>query len=551
MLAPLRTLRLRMGQLEPDAHITVEGLLLALPSNGLFTRRDLIDELPAIFKLISNYSGGSWSAGRPFLDHCVFATALFDPSKTYLSCQQNAMWVWVSKALLSPDINTIVADCAQIDLSSVDAVSLAKSSKSILEPVVGLLITLNGILLGLQTDPYMAAWPIWLGVQIFFTVAFLVEAAFKMWRDGIVGYFRGPEWRWNNLDFFIVLTSLADVFFTNFLNVNSSRVSLLRFVRLTKLTRLVRLLHITGLKELHLMVRGLFAGMKTLVWAIVLLFFFVYICGIIMTDVITRGDRVPRGEEFEDEMNQLFGSLPAAMITTFRCLIGDCATSQGKPTIGMLIDAFGLPFALGYVLVVMLVTFGLFNLIMAIYLENTLAAARQHDTGHEANKHVAQLVKELLRIFCTTQKHRSNNMPSNPELAEDDNDVDCTRPIQRQTYMQAITCRRVQRIMDTLEIESDRARLFDVIDADGNQSLSVREFVQGLLRLRGEAQRSDVLASVLGVRAVLDKLRELDARTQSESVGEKLRAILKKLNEFGDGPQQGRWDSESEVVSAQ
>eukprot|EP00812_Abedinium_dasypus_P008724 NODE_2464_length_930_cov_194.497143.p1 GENE.NODE_2464_length_930_cov_194.497143~~NODE_2464_length_930_cov_194.497143.p1 ORF type:complete len:253 (-),score=88.57 NODE_2464_length_930_cov_194.497143:154-912(-) len=227
---------------------------------------------------------------------------------------------------------------------------------------------------------------------------------------------------------------------------------------------------------------------------------------------------------FEEEMSNLFGTLPASMLTIFRCLIGDCATSQGKPLVGMLVDAYAWPFAFGYVILTMLVTFGLFNLIMAIYLENTLLAARSKENTMEECIAVGRSAKQLLALFCAAQQAiHERGILSQDELSRvlataDKDSVDIEIAIHRDTYMQVIEIKKAQKIMDMLEIESDRARLFDVIDADGSQKLTTAEFVQGFLRLRGEAQRSDVLASVLGVRAVMEKVRALEFQSRNPNL---------------------------------
>jgi len=52
------------------------------------------------------------------------------------------------------------------------------------------------------------------------------------------------------------------------------------------------------------------------------------------------------------------------------------------------------------------------------------------------------------------------------------------------------------------------ASLFNVFDADRNGTLSVTEVVQGVLLARGDAKRSDVLAGVLGVRALQETVQK-------------------------------------------
>merc|ERR1712137_442267 len=104
------------------------------------------------------------------------------------------------------------------------------------------------------------------------------------------------------------------------------------------------------MKELKLMVKGLFSGLSTLIWAMLLLLVFDYI------------------------------------------LI-------------LLLDEYGAVFVIPWVLCMMVITFGLFNLISAIYIENTLAAAKHQDESRKKEGlWVAQTTKRLLTKFCAAQQ---------------------------------------------------------------------------------------------------------------------------------------------------
>merc|ERR1712137_37807 len=76
------------------------------------------------------------------------------------------------------------------------------------------------------------------------------------------------------------------------------------------------------------------------------------------------------------------------------------------------------------------------------------------------------------------------------------------------TFLLALNDFSVQNYFENLDISCDRTRLFDVIDADGSGTLELEELLQGLLQVRGDAQRSDILAAVLGVRAIMSHLKE-------------------------------------------
>lgn len=63
--------------------------------------------------------------------------------------------------------------------------------------------------------------------------------------------------------------------------------------------------------------------------------------------------------------------------------------------------------------------------------------------------------------------------------------------------------------MDDLDLPPDRANLFEVIDADGSGTLKVSELVQGLLKVRGELKKSDVVATSLAIQSLQELILEM------------------------------------------
>ena len=63
-----------------------------------------------------------------------------------------------------------------------------------------------------------------------------------------------------------------------------------------------------------------------------------------------------------------FQSVDRAMFTLFRCFTGTCETYDGDPIPEILFNqlGYGFPLFIGYFLLMMLVSVGLFNLIMAV-----------------------------------------------------------------------------------------------------------------------------------------------------------------------------------------
>merc|ERR1712137_783824 len=93
----------------------------------------------------------------------------------------------------------------------------------------------------------------------------------------------------------------------------------------------------------------------------------------------------------------------------------------------------------------------------------------------------------------------------------------------------------VQSLMDKLHIGDERMRLFDALDADGSATLDIKELVRGLLKIRGESdtQKSDMLAAMLGVRALLDKVNNIEEQLENaqENVMTKLLSVSNQIAE--------------------
>jgi len=198
----------------------------------------------------------------------------------------------------------------------------------------------------------------------------------------------------------------------------------------------------------------------------------------------------------------------------------------------MLSDVHGPPFVIAYLVSFTMVTLGLFNLISALYVEITMAAAKSTEDQDTKRRHreslrVAHLTKQLLKKFCSAQhfvydrdrvKDPSVNDISESLQKSENEDLIQDMLITKDLFLVVVQDPEVQKIMGDLSIPPDRANLFDVLDADGTGDLHVTELVHGLLKVRGDARKSDVVASLLAVRAVQDMLRLMEEKLYGNQV---------------------------------
>merc|ERR1712151_42296 len=81
----------------------------------------------------------------------------------------------------------------------------------------------------------------------------------------------------------------------------------------------------------------------------------------------------------------------------------------------------------------------------------------------------------------------------------------------RDMFNTVITHKEVIALLDDLEVHVDHMELFDVLDADGNNEVDTTEFISGILKLRsGGADKSDMVAAILGIRALQNSINVID-----------------------------------------
>jgi hypothetical protein len=449
----------------------------------------------------------------------------------------------IRDSLIKHSVDEMVAFHARLSLP--DDLQLQHVVLRLLDPLVGGVILINALTIGVSAD---IAWDGWKPCEYIFTSFFLIEIVLKVGINGFQDHFGGLDWHWNSFDLTIVALAIADLTLTQIADQGESMfrdftvVRMARLARLTRLMRLLRLLRLRIFKELMLMVKGVFAGLRTLFWAIVLLCFLVYLVAVLLRQTVGTSFHL-----IDDEYGTvLFGTMPWSMYNVFRMFLLDDPLANGTPLTQHLYHLYGPFFWLPYVLMILFINFGIFNLITAIFVENVTESAKQkrHLSREEDRVRVAQKLRSLILAFGgykvienAKQQRFSKRFSIGPFLSQIDiqafQEQDLDWPtgkdqaiqsmvvddgvlITRAMFETAIAEPSVGEIIDDLEIQiADRTELFDVLDADGSGAIDVAELIAGLMKLRsGGADKSDVVATVLGIRAIQNSLRDLQEETQ-------------------------------------
>ncbi|CAK9076116.1 Voltage-dependent calcium channel type A subunit alpha-1 (Cacophony protein) [Durusdinium trenchii] len=308
----------------------------------------------------------------------------------------------VREILLAGDTNRLVAELTFVRINDLAAPPEPLHPLVILEPFVAVLIVCNGIMIGFQTDPAWADWEGWGPMEAVFASFLVLEILTRMHLLGCRGFWWGEETSWNFFDLFLAMTGCVDIIVQQVGQMDSGifGTSLLRFCRLIRLVRIVKVFRLKAMRDLRLMVKGLIAGIRTLILAFTLLFSVLYVISGFAT--MTIGS-YPETKDLQ--LDGYFKSLPHSMFTAFRCFTGECVNNEGHSITSKMSQEYGLFFELPYVMSYMLVSMGIFNVILAVYVDITMKAAKENE-AQTAEQHaresirIARTTRELLKKFA-------------------------------------------------------------------------------------------------------------------------------------------------------
>jgi len=159
-----------------------------------------------------------------------------------------------------------------------------------------------------------------------------------------------------------------------------------------------------------------------------------------------------------------------------------------------------------YCLVSVGMSFGIFNVIIAIFVENTMATVKNDELVQRQRRlddhgHFAEKVFRLSRFFWDMQH------PDEPETCftlQEFQQIEITKAF----YSEVSDHSMLHSLLEDLDVpREDHVDLFEICDADGSGSLTIDELVLGIKRLRGDARRSDVVFIMLRVRELMQEIR--------------------------------------------
>lgn len=260
-------------------------------------------------------------------------------------------------------------------------------------------------------------------------------------------------------------------------------------------------------RSLRVLMYSIVCTMQSLAWTMFLLLVIMYLFAIVFTSAATSN------REIED-LQFWFGDVVTSILTLFKSATGGVSWQE---VVVPLESAMWLWVAL-FIVYIAFVQLTVMNVVTSVFCQNAIEGA--------------QIDKDLM--VATMQSSKEESVKQLQEIFENmvlDKDglltlVDLERAIEDD---------QVQAFFATLDLTVSEAwDLFKLLDADESGGVSIEEFVNGCLRLKGTARAMDIAMMIYENRWVISKLDPLIKEAKRKG-----RQRLRHTSSFEDGPDMG------------
>lgn len=375
------------------------------------------------------------------------------------------------------------------------------------DSVIGVVIILNAMSIGFQTD-YVARHvnedelPLTFSlIEWCFATIFTLELLARLVVFGRT-FFTMPGRNWNVFDCVVVGLQLVELCFlvvsgSKGFNVSAFRV--LRFLRLVRVVRLARIMRLFG--ELRTIVVSIIGSMRSLGWTVLLLLLMIYMIAVYLTQLVSDWRR-EQGTDLDQmsttgiELEYYYGSVPRSILSLYQSISGGVSWDLAcAPLMSNISPIAGVLFALYIAFAVL----AIMNVVTGVFVESALATAKD-------DKDVV-LLNNVREAFTRS-------------------DVDGSGSVTWQEFQEQLGLQEMQEVFRSINIDTAEAStLFQLLDIEETGNISLCDFYDGCMRIRGAAKAIDMVTVLYESRRSTQRIVRLLKKT-SDAV-EEIAGILK------------------------
>lgn len=338
-----------------------------------------------------------------------------------------------------------------------------------------------------------------------YNAIFLLELLLRVSAEGFCGFYcRAGNAGWAILDTVVACISVVELFSSSVVamgsheNVNEERsenlgglinmriVRMIRVARMLRTFRAFRLFRFMG--HLQTLLFSIFATLKSLAWATVLMFVIIYVFGVTFTQCAIDG-RLNGADDNELVLLDVYwGSLDRSMGTLFQAISNGVSWRPAYELLNNISYLCGWLF----LLFVIFAYFVLLNVVTGVFCNSAIESAQKNP--ELIVNHLAQTKKRHMTALSKLFHDMDNDNTGNITIVE---------------FEALLQDDMANAQFQALELNiGDAWTLFKLIDDDGSGTVSIDEFLNGCEALKGGARSIDVAASRYENRLTSKKLIE-------------------------------------------
>eukprot|EP00927_Polykrikos_kofoidii_P005136 TRINITY_DN12049_c0_g1_i2.p1 TRINITY_DN12049_c0_g1~~TRINITY_DN12049_c0_g1_i2.p1 ORF type:complete len:604 (+),score=71.65 TRINITY_DN12049_c0_g1_i2:57-1868(+) len=249
-------------------------------------------------------------------------------------------------------------------------------------------------------------------------------------------------------------------------DVDTNVATILTVARSARSLRLCRL--VCFLPQVRVVVLTIINSLGDLFWLWILMMCVIFVFAVTITDGVARFSHFGDAHvDLAEDLKEDFGSVGRGMYTLLKCIIG--GVSWGEPA-GRISQIGGGYFAV-FMLFIALMMFSILNVVLGFFVDGAIQLMERdrelcQERALEKNKRIANDLVTLLAHL----------------------DEDGDGCITFSEWLDALADEQTRVLLDALGFDAaDGESIFESIDVDHNGSISLRELVNGVQRIKGKA----------------------------------------------------------------
>eukprot|EP00930_Biecheleria_cincta_P035838 TRINITY_DN2462_c0_g1_i3.p1 TRINITY_DN2462_c0_g1~~TRINITY_DN2462_c0_g1_i3.p1 ORF type:complete len:632 (-),score=107.71 TRINITY_DN2462_c0_g1_i3:290-2185(-) len=311
--------------------------------------------------------------------------------------------------------------------------------------------------------------------DIAFTSFFTAELLLRLLAEK-KDFFTGENLNLNIVDSALVILGLVEIAGT----VGTGIGFILRMFRMFRVTRLVRLVKsVKLLRSLRTMIFSLLNAWTMLVWATVVISITIFVFGVLFGGgVVTYYESLDlhdaRQVENAKRVHDEFGSLYQMMVALFCAITGGNDWYQYAATLRLL--QYGEFYFVVFTIYISFSVVGMLNVVTGLFVDSAVCTRTQDEIVQDFNDDYVRTASEVRQIFGEADK-------------------DATASISFQELAKHLRKPWVKAYFAGLNIDPSEAQIiFTLMDTDGSEVLTLEEFVEGVMKMKGNAKSIDLLS---------------------------------------------------------